>query len=268
MEVQTSNLRAPDQDTAIRVDHVTMKFNMASEIVDSVRDYLTKLLSHKLFYNEFIAVDDVSFEVKKGEVFGIVGSNGSGKSTLLKMIAGVLKPTSGGIHVSGTMAPLIELGAGFNANLTGKENVYLNGALLGYSKEFLDEHYQEIVDFSELGQFMNMPLKNYSSGMLARIAFAIATSVQPDILLADEVLSVGDYAFQQKCTHRIREMMNNGTTVLLVSHSIDTIRSLCNRCLWIEKSKQKMVGSTEDVCAAYMADQEKRSDEQIHTAEA
>lgn len=262
MEDKTGIQSAPDQETAIRVDHVTMKFNMASEIVDSVRDYLTKLFSHKLFYNEFTAVDDVSFEVKKGEVFGIVGSNGSGKSTLLKMIAGVLKPSSGKVYVSGTMAPLIELGAGFNPNLTGRENVYLNGALLGYSKEFLDSQYDEIVAFSELGQFMNMPLKNYSSGMIARIAFAIATSVQPDILLADEVLSVGDYAFQQKCTHRIQEMMDNGTTVLLVSHNIETIENLCGRCLWIEKSKQKMVGSTEEVCPAYMADQEKQAEAQ------
>lgn len=247
------------KNTVIDVDHVSMHFNMATEKVDSLRDYLTKLFSHKLFYNDFVAVDDVSFQVNRGEVFGIVGSNGSGKSTMLKMIAGVLKPTMGTITTKGKIAPLIELGAGFDGNLTGRENVYLNGALLGYTEAFLNEQYQNIVDFSELGKFMEMPLKNYSSGMVARLAFAIATSVQPDILLADEILSVGDYAFQQKCEKRIREMMQRGTTVLIVSHSFDTIESLCDRCLWIEKSKEVMLGDTATVCSAYRKEQESKA---------
>lgn len=238
-------------DIAIKVDHVSMHFNMTSERIDSLRDYLTKLFSHQLFYNDFIAVNDVSFEVKKGEIFGVVGTNGSGKSTLLKMIAGVLKPTKGEIVSYGKLAPLIELGAGFDGNLTGKENVYLNGALLGYTQEYLDKHYEEIVEFSELGEFMNMPLKNYSSGMIARIAFAIATSVSPDILLADEILSVGDFMFQQKCEKRIKEMMKNGVTILLVSHNFDQIESLCDRCIWIEKSKPIMIGDTKEVCKRY-----------------
>ena len=180
----------------IAVENVSMHFNMATEKVDSLRDYLTKALSRKLFFDDFVAVDNVSFNVKKGEVFGIVGTNGSGKSTLLKMIAGVLEPSKGKIYTHGTMAPLIELGAGFDGELTGRENIYLNGALLGYSKEFLDEKFKSIVDFAEMWKFLDMPLKNYSSGMTARIAFAIATAVKPDILIADEILAVGDFLFQ------------------------------------------------------------------------
>lgn len=238
-------------DVVVKADHLSMHFNMATEKVDSLRDYLTKLTSKKLFYNDFIAVKDVSFEVKKGEVFGIVGTNGSGKSTLLKMIAGVLKPTHGTITTKGTIAPLIELGAGFDIQLTGKENIFLNGAIMGYSQEFMEEQYQNIVDFSEIGEFLEMPLKNYSSGMVARIAFAIATSVQPDILLADEILSVGDFKFQEKCENRIRDLMEHGTTVLIVSHSFDTIEQLCDRAIWINKGNQVMLGETQEVVEAY-----------------
>ena len=238
-------------DVVVKADHLSMHFNMATEKVDSLRDYLTKLTSKKLFYNDFIAVKDVSFEVKKGEVFGIVGTNGSGKSTLLKMIAGVLKPTYGTITTKGTIAPLIELGAGFDIQLTGKENIFLNGAIMGYSEEFMNEQYQNIVEFSEIGEFLEMPLKNYSSGMVARIAFAIATSVQPDILLADEILSVGDFKFQEKCENRIKELMEHGTTVLIVSHSFDTIEQLCDRAIWINKGNQMMVGETAEVVEAY-----------------
>lgn len=236
---------------AIKVDNVSMHFNMATEKVDSLRDYITKMLSHELFYEEFIAVDNVSFEVKQGEVFGIVGTNGSGKSTLLKMIAGVLTPTKGTIATVGKTAPLIELGAGFDGELTGRENIYMNGALLGYTQEFLDEKFKSIVDFAEMWEFLDMPLKNYSSGMTARIAFAIATAVKPDILIADEILAVGDFLFQQKCEQRIKELMEGGTTVLLVSHSIDQIEHLCDRVLWIEKGKQLMLGNTFEVCTAY-----------------
>lgn len=236
---------------SIKVENVSMHFNMASEKIDSLRDYITKLFSHDLFYEEFVAVDNVSFEVKKGEVFGIVGTNGSGKSTLLKMIAGVLTPSKGNIKTVGKIAPLIELGAGFDGELTGRENIYMNGALLGYTQEFLDEKFKSIVDFAEMWEFLDMPLKNYSSGMTSRIAFAIATAVKPDILIADEILAVGDFLFQQKCEQRIKELMEGGTTVLLVSHSIDQIEHLCDRVLWIEKGKQLMLGNTFEVCNAY-----------------
>ncbi|WP_408069570.1 ABC transporter ATP-binding protein [Butyrivibrio sp. JL13D10] len=236
---------------SIVADHLSMHFNMATEKVDSLRDYLTKLTSRKLFYNDFIAVDDISFKVKEGEVFGIVGTNGSGKSTMLKMIAGVLKPTTGSVITNGSIAPLIELGAGFDIQLTGKENIFLNGAIMGYDEDFMNEKYESIVEFSEIGDFLNMPLKNYSSGMVSRIAFAVATSVKPDILLADEILSVGDFLFQQKCENRIKELMADGTTVLIVSHSFDTIEDLCDRVLWIEKGKMVMIGETKEVVEAY-----------------
>ena len=238
-------------DIVIQVNDVSMHFNMAADNINSIREYLTKLTQKRLFFEDFIAVNHVSFEVKKGEVFGIVGTNGSGKSTLLKMIAGVLTPTSGTVVTRGKIAPLIELGAGFDAELTGRENIYLNGAVLGYSKEFLDEQYDSIVEFSEIGDFINMPLKNYSSGMVSRIAFAIATAVEPDILIADEILSVGDFLFQEKCLNRIKGLMDKGTTVLFVSHSIDQIRSICDRALWIEKGKPQIIGEVNEVCDAY-----------------
>ena len=238
-------------DVVIQVKDVSMHFNMAADNINSIREYLTKLTQKRLFFEDFIAVNHVSFDVKKGEVFGIVGTNGSGKSTLLKMIAGVLTPTSGTVITKGKIAPLIELGAGFDAELTGRENVYLNGAVLGYSQDFLDEQYESIVEFSEIGDFINMPLKNYSSGMVSRIAFAIATAVEPDILIADEILSVGDFLFQEKCLARIKSLMDRGTTVLFVSHSIDQIRSICDRALWIEKGKMQIIGDVNEVCDAY-----------------
>ena len=236
---------------AIQLKDVSMHFNMASERVENLKEYVVKALKHQLFFKDFTAVDHVSFEVKKGEVFGIVGTNGSGKSTLLKIISGILEPTSGKVITQGSIAPLIELGAGFDGNLTARENIFLNGAILGYSEEFLEERFQSIVDFAEIWDFLDMPIKNYSSGMVARIAFAIATVVKPDILIVDEILSVGDFLFQQKCENRIRELMEGGTTVLIVSHSIDQIRSLCSRVLWIEKSKPVMIGGTREVCDAY-----------------
>nr|WP_294670916.1 ABC transporter ATP-binding protein [uncultured Blautia sp.] len=238
---------------AVDVRDVSMHFNMASENINSLREYLTKLTKKQLFYKDFVAVQKLSFQVKKGEIFGIVGTNGSGKSTLLKMIAGVLTPTTGNIVTHGKIAPLIELGAGFDAELTGRENIYLNGAILGYSQEFLDEHYDEIVDFAEIGEFIDMPLKNYSSGMVSRIAFAIATAVKPDILIADEILSVGDFRFQEKCMNRIQGLMEKGATILLVSHNVDQVRSICNRALWIEKGELKIIGSVDKVCDAYSA---------------
>ena len=242
-----------DEKIAVDVQNASMHFNMASEKINSLREYITKLTKRQLFYKDFVAVQELSFQVKKGEIFGIVGTNGSGKSTLLKMIAGVLTPTTGKIITNGKIAPLIELGAGFDAELTGRENIELNGAILGYSQAFIDEHYDEIVDFAEIGDFIDMPLKNYSSGMVSRIAFAIATAVKPDILIADEILSVGDFRFQEKCMKRIRGLMENGATILLVSHNVDQIRSICSRALWIEKGELKIIGEANRVCDAYSA---------------
>lgn len=240
-----------DNRVAVKVDHVSMHFNMASEKIDSMKDYFIKMIKRELFFKDFIAVNDADFEIKKGEVFGIIGTNGSGKSTLLKIISGILTPTQGNVSVTGTIAPLIELGAGFDGDLTARENIFLNGAILGYKKEFLEEKFTSIVDFAELWEFLDMPIKNYSSGMVARMAFAIATVVKPDVLIVDEILAVGDFMFQQKCEQRIRELMSEGTTVVIVSHSIEQIESLCDRALWIEKSKVQMIGRTYEVCNAY-----------------
>ena len=240
-----------NDNIAIKVDHVSMHFNMASEKIESVKDYVIKAIKHELFFKDFIAVNDADFEIKKGEVFGIVGTNGSGKSTLLKIISGILTPTEGKVITKGMIAPLIELGAGFDGDLTARENIFLNGAILGYDKEFIEEKFTSIVDFAELWDFLDMPIKNYSSGMVARIAFAIATIVKPDILIVDEILAVGDFMFQQKCEQRIRELMSEGTTVVIVSHSIEQIESLCDRVLWIEKGKTRMIGKTFEVCNAY-----------------
>lgn len=235
----------------VEVRDVSVIFNIANEKIQSLKEYFIKIARHELMFKEFTAVDDLSFTVNRGDVFGLVGTNGSGKSTMLKVIAGVLEPSKGTCVVNGSISPLIELGAGFDFELTARENIYLNGALLGYSKKFLDDHIDEIVDFAELHDFMEMPIKNYSSGMVARIAFAIATVTEPDLLIVDEVLSVGDYLFQQKCERRIQKMIENGTTVLIVSHDTNQIERLCNRALWIEKSKLRMVGDAQAVCAAY-----------------
>ncbi|WP_327196208.1 ABC transporter ATP-binding protein [Olsenella urininfantis] len=241
-----------DQDSIIDVNDVSMIFNIASEQFNSLKEYFIALMRHELRFKEFRALDHIDFHVRRGEAFGLVGTNGSGKSTMLKVIAGVLKASEGCCQVRGTIAPLIELGAGFDMELTAKENIYLNGSLLGYRKDFIDAHFQEIVDFAELQDFMDMPLKNYSSGMVARIAFAIATITEPDILIVDETLSVGDFLFQQKCERRIKELVDsNNVTVLLVSHSIDLVERMCDRVCWIEKGKQRMLGPTAEVCAAY-----------------
>nr|WP_187325055.1 ABC transporter ATP-binding protein [Olsenella uli] len=229
-----------------------MIFNIASEQLNSLKEYFIHIARHDLFFKEFRALDHVSFQVRRGEAFGLVGTNGSGKSTMLKIIAGVLEASEGTCTVRGTIAPLIELGAGFDMELTAIENIYLNGALLGYTKEFIDENFDRIIDFAEIRDFMEMPLKNYSSGMVARIAFAIATITEPDILIVDETLSVGDFLFQQKCERRIKELVDsNNVTVLLVSHEISLVERICNRVCWIEKGKEKMVGPTDEVCEAY-----------------
>lgn len=243
-----------DTDIMIEFDHVDMIFNIASEQLNNLKEYFIKLVKHQLFFEEFKALKDISFQIKRGEVYGVVGTNGSGKSTLLKLVAGVLEPSNGTVKVNGTIAPIIELGAGFDFELTARENVYLNGALLGYSEKFIDENYDKIIDFAEVREFQDMPIKNYSSGMVARIAFAIATVTTPDILVVDEALSVGDFRFQEKCEKRINELVHeHGTTLLFVSHSIEQVERVCERALWIEKGEMRMQGPVAEVCEAYRA---------------
>ena len=243
---------ASDKDTIIKVTNAAVRFNMASERIDNLKEYFVKLIKRELMFQEFMALKDINFEVKRGEAWGLIGTNGSGKSTLLKLICGILKPYRGTVEVRGSIAPLIELGAGFDGELTATENIYLNGAVLGYSKEFMDAHYDEIVEFAELKDFMNMPIKNYSSGMAARLGFAIATIVQPEILIVDEVLAVGDAAFQEKCQERMHHMLENGTTRLFVSHTMATVRQLCDHAIWLNKGDVVMQGEAEGVCNAYM----------------
>lgn len=244
---------------SIVLDHVGMSFNIASEQLNSLKEYFIKIIRREFFFKEFIALDNIDFTVTQGEVYGIVGTNGSGKSTLLKIIAGVLEPSRGSCEVQGSIAPLIELGAGFDMELTARENIYLNGALLGYSKKFIQERFDEIVAFAEIESFIDMPLKNYSSGMVARIAFSIATATIPDILLVDEALSVGDYMFQEKCEKRISELVEgHNTTLLFVSHSIEQVERVCKKAVWIEKGEMRMKGDVKEVCAAYRGLEQER----------
>ena len=239
-------------DYAIEVDNVTIRFNMASEKVDNLKEYVIKLIKKELIFQEFLAVKNVSFKVKKGEAWALIGVNGSGKSTMLKAISGILKPYKGSITVRGEVAPLIELGAGFDPNLTARENIYLNGTVLGHSKKYMDEHFDEIVDFAELWDFLDTPIKNFSSGMTARLGFSVATMVAPDILICDEILAVGDYLFQQKCMERMNRMLSGGTTLLFVSHNINTVRKLCDHAVWLDHGVAKMSGDVNTVCDAYM----------------
>ena len=238
-------------ENIIEVKNVEMHFNMSKEKIDNLKEYFIKLFKRQLMYEDFVALDKVSVNIKKGEVFGIVGRNGSGKSTLLKAISGILKPSAGIIKVNGSIAPLIELGAGFDLDLTARENIFLNGSVLGFSNNLISEKFDEIVEFSELRNFLDVPMKNYSSGMVARIGFAVATMVKPDILIVDEILSVGDFLFQQKCERRINDLMQGGTTVLIVSHMLEQIRRLCSRVMWLDEGKTKMIGETKSVCDAY-----------------
>ena len=234
---------------AVEVKNVTMEFNMSKEKVDSIKEYFIKLVKRELHFEQFLALKDVSVTIEQGDVFGIVGLNGSGKSTLLKVISGILKPTKGTVKTVGTISPMIELGAGFDMDLTARENIFLNGSVLGYSKQMMEE----ILEFSELQPFVGVAVKNYFSGMVARLAFAIATITKPDILIVDEILAVGDFLFQQKCEKRIREMMDRGTTVIIVSHTIEQIERLCKHVLWLEHGNMKMLGDTKTVCDAYKA---------------
>lgn len=235
----------------IKADNVSVKYMMTYDRVKSIKEYLVQLVKGKIHYEEFWALRDISFEVKRGEVLGIIGHNGAGKSTLLKVISGILKPTSGTVQVNGVVVPMLELGSGFDFDLTGRENVFLNGSILGYSEKFLKSKYDEIVEFSELGQFIDVPLRNYSSGMVMRLAFSIATVVQPDILIVDEILAVGDADFQEKSKKRMLELMGGGTTVLFVSHSLDQIREMCDKVIWLDHGQMKMDGETQEVCNAY-----------------
>ena len=237
----------------IKAENITLCYRMSNDRIKSIKEYLVAFLKKKVKHTNFYALNDVSFEIQKGEVVGIVGNNGAGKSTLLKVIAGILKPTTGKVTLGGNVAPMLELGSGFDPDLTGRENIFLNGAILGYSEEFLKSKFDEIVEFSELGEFINIPVRNYSSGMMMRLAFSIASMVSPDILILDEILAVGDANFQEKSRARMIEMMGHGTTVLLVSHSIDQIRQFCNRVIWLDHGKMMAMGETNEICDRYVA---------------
>lgn len=245
----------------IDINNVTMRFNLGIEKGFSFKQFFVDLFNpkkrKKKKKEEFYALTDVDFNVKKGEVIGLIGSNGAGKSTLLKVVAGVMKPTKGRVTVNGNVCPMIELGAGFDFDLTARENIFLNGAILGYSKSFIESKFDEIVSFSELEDFLEVPVKNFSSGMVARLAFSIATIVDPEVLIVDEILSVGDLAFQQKSEEKMRSMIGGGTTVLYVSHSVDSIKSLCDRVVWLEHGKIIKIGNTKEICDEYYKKQTK-----------
>ena len=241
----------------IRIKNVSMKFNMDIEKDFSIKqafiNFFTKKKKKKTEY--FWALKNVTFSINKGDVVGLIGSNGAGKSTLLKVVSGVMKPTSGKVEVDGVISPMIELGAGFDQNLTARENIYLNGAILGYSKKFLDSKFDEIVEFSELKDFLDVPVKNFSSGMTAKLAFSIATIVDPEILIVDEILSVGDLRFQEKSKNKMMEMIKGGTTVLYVSHSLESIKDLCNKVVWLDHGQVVKMGDTKEICDEYYKSQ-------------
>lgn len=240
-----------EKPVSIDVKQVTIRFNKTNMKVDNLKEYVIRLIKRQLMFQEFLAVKDVSFQVRQGEAWGIIGANGSGKSTMLKAISGIVKPYHGSIKINGTIAPLIELGAGFDQEMTARENIFLNGCILGYTKKFMQEHFDEIVEFAEMQEFLDSPIKNYSSGMKTRLGFSIATMVRPQILIVDEVLAVGDAAFQKKCRQRMRDMIGSGTTLLLVSHSMSDIMNLCDHAIWMEKGECKMQGAVKEVCEAY-----------------
>jgi hypothetical protein len=244
----------------IELENISMRFNLGIEKDFSIKQAFVNFFSFKKRKKDkknetFWALNDVSLKVKKGEVVGLIGSNGAGKSTLLKVVSGVMKPTKGKVTVNGDISPMIELGAGFDMNLTARENIYLNGAILGYSKKFLIEKFDEIVEFSELRDFLDVPVKNFSSGMIAKLAFSIATIVNPQILIVDEILSVGDIKFQEKSKNKMMEMITGGTTVLYVSHSIDSIKSLCTKVVWLEHGKIIKMGDPKEICDEYIRKQ-------------
>ena len=237
----------------IKLENISMRFNLGIEKNYSIKEAFISIFDKKRRpkKTDFWALSDVSFEIKKGEVIGLIGSNGAGKSTLLKVVSGVMKPTKGKVTVNGQVSPMIELGAGFDMELTARENIYLNGAILGYSKQFIDEKFEEVVEFSELRDFLDAPVKNFSSGMIAKLAFSIATVVDPEILIVDEILSVGDIKFQEKSKNKMMEMIKGGTTVLYVSHSLDSIKELCNRVIWLEHGNVVKTGDAKKICDEY-----------------
>ncbi len=240
-------------ESIIDVQHASMRFNLAQEKTETLKEYVVKLLQHRLMFNEFYALKDVSFGVKPGESVALIGRNGSGKSTMLKLIAGVMYPSAGTVRVRGDIAPLIELGAGFDMDLTARENIYLNGAVLGFDRAYMNEHFQSIMDFAELWDFVDVPVKNFSSGMIARLGFSIATEVRAPVLLVDEILSVGDFLFQQKCHERLARMLSGGTTLLFVSHSSEQVKQLCKRAVWLDHGHLRADGPSAEVCDAYEA---------------
>ncbi len=242
---------------AVEVENLKIRFNLASEKVDNLKEYAIKLAKRQLLFQEFLALQNVSFKIKKGESWGLIGTNGSGKSTLLKTISGILQPYEGSVRVKGSIAPLIELGAGFDMNLTARENIFLNGLVLGHSRKFMEEHFDEIVEFANLKKFLDSPIKNFSSGMKARLGFAVATVVNPDILIVDEVLEVGDMQFRKRCNDRMQQMLSGGTTLIYVSHNIDSVKNLCDHAIWLDKGKIRMIGKSEEVCPSYVAEQER-----------
>lgn len=236
----------------IEVNQVTMRFRMVNDKIHSIKEYLINSIRGKISYSEFEALKNVSFNVNEGEILGLIGHNGAGKSTLLKVISGILTPSEGSVTIHGNVVPMLELGSGFDIDLTGRENIFLNGSILGYSEAFLTEKYDEIVRFADLGSFIDVPIRNYSSGMVARLAFSVAAVVTPEILIVDEILGVGDIDFQKKSYDRMMELMSGGTTVLLVSHSIEQIEKMCNRVVWIEHGVVQEIGDAHTVCAHYL----------------
>ena len=236
----------------IQVEDVSMRFNLAQEKTEPLKDYAVKLMKHLLYFKEIYALQNVSFRVEPGESVALIGRNGSGKSTILKVISGVMYPSGGSVAVNGEIAPMIELGAGFDMDLTARENIFLNGAVLGHDRDYMMEHFDRIIEFSELKDFVDVPVKNFSSGMIARLGFSIATEVQADILVCDEVLAVGDFMFQQKCHRRMEEMLSNGTTLLFVSHDINQVQQLCQRSIWLDHGVLRGDGPSREVCADYV----------------
>ncbi len=239
-------------DDIISVERLTVRFNRSNQKVDNLKEYFVKLVKRQLMFQEFFALKNISMNIKKGESVGIIGANGSGKSTLLKVISGIIKPYEGSVSVRGRIAPLIELGAGFDHNLTARENIFMNGIVLGHSRKYMQEHFDQIVEFAEISDFLDSPIKNYSSGMIARLGFSIATAVNPEILIVDEVLAVGDYKFRQKCEKHMEEMLSEGTTLIFVSHSSESVKKLCTRAVWLNKGELIMEGPADEVCDAYM----------------
>ena len=241
-----------DDDVIIRANNVSMEFNLSQEKTDNLKEYFIKVLKRELRFQSFWALKDISFEINRGDKIGFIGLNGAGKSTLLKIISGVMKPTKGSVDINGRIAPLLALGAGFDPNYTGRENVFLNGAILGHSKAFMEDKFDEIVEFSEIGDFIDVPVKNYSSGMKSRLAFSIASSVNPEILILDEVLSVGDISFQKKCKKRMSNMMQEDVTLLFVSHSIAQVRDLCDKAVWLNEGQLMAKGEVNAVCNEFI----------------